>query len=211
MATAGLWRRRAPVLFLALSGVLALGLSQGLASRDYATLTGTYCVIVPVYAVGAWEKRPLVAAAAIATWQCATTVAALALHAQLSGIAGPLLASGAAWLAGRVIRAQRELAAELRDTSVRLAAEHQERARLAVLSERLRIARDVHALVARGVIMMVVQAEAGQSLLETDQPAATASMSAIEETGRQALSEMRRILGVLRYQREPSELQAVSA
>jgi signal transduction histidine kinase len=206
MALAGLWRRRVPLVFLFVTGMLAIALSQGLTSRDYATVTGTYSVLIPTYAVGAWEKRSR-AATGIATWACAATVAGVVQHAQLSGLAGPLLAAGAAWSAGRVIRAQRELAAKLRGTSARLAAEREDRARLAVASERARIARDLHALVARGVIAMVVQAEAAQNLLEADPSGANISMSAIEDTGRDALSEMRRMLGVLRNGEQSRELR----
>ncbi len=205
MALAGLWRRRAPLVFLFVTGMLAIALGQGLTSRGYATLTGTYGVLVPAYAVGAWEKRAR-AVAGIAAWMFVCAISGVVQHAQLSGLAGPVLAAGAAWSAGRVIRAQRELGTRLRDTSVRLSAEREDRARLAVVSERTRIARDLHALVARGVTVMVVQVEAAQSLLQADLPGALASMEAIEDAGRQALAEMRRMLGVLRSREVPREL-----
>jgi signal transduction histidine kinase len=198
MALAGLWRRRSPLVFLAVTGLLAISLSQGLTSRDYGTLVGVYSVLAPTYAVGAWERtRPAVAG--IMIWAAAAALAGgLIERASLGGLVGPLLAAGAAWSAGMAVRAQRELAARLRDTTTRLAAERGERARLAVADERARIARDLHMLVARSVAAMVVKAEVARELLDVRPADALAPMTAIEEAGREALAEMRRILGVLR-------------
>jgi signal transduction histidine kinase len=88
---------------------------------------------------------------------------------------------------------------ELEHTSARLAAEREDRARLAVAGERTRIARELHAMVAHSVAAMVVQSEAARSLLDHDPARADTVMGAIEGTGRQTLAEMRRILGVLRH------------
>ena len=110
LALAGLWRRRAPLFFLTVTALLSILLSHGLTSRDYATLVGIYGVLIPPYAVGAWAKRPR-AVAAIVVWSVAITIAGLAQHAALSGLAGPLLASGTAWAAGLAVQAQRQLAA----------------------------------------------------------------------------------------------------
>lgn len=197
MALAGLWRRRAPIAFLASTALLSIPLSSGLASRDYATLAGAYCVLVPPYAVGAWAKRPR-AVAAIAIWAVGATILGLVQHAPLGGLAGPLLAAGAAWSAGVAVQAQRELAARLRAAATSLAAEREERERQAAAEERTRIARDLHLLVARSVVAMLVQAEAARELLSTRPADALMAISAIEAAGREALAEMRRILGVLR-------------
>jgi signal transduction histidine kinase len=99
----------------------------------------------------------------------------------------------------RAIRARRVVTSELERTSAQLAAEREDRARLAVAGERTRIARELHAMVAHSVAAMVVQAEAARSLLGHDPARADAAMGAIEGTGRQTLAEMRRILGVLRH------------
>ena len=79
-------------------------------------------------------------------------------------------------------------------------------ARLAIAGERSRIARELHSLVARGVAAMVIQTEAAQSRLDLDLAQAEAAMDVIESTGRQALTEMRRILGVLRYSADTDQL-----
>ncbi|MEO9140351.1 MAG: histidine kinase [Jatrophihabitans sp.] len=198
MAIAGLWRRRAPLIFLIAVGALALALSSGLTSSHYATITGIYGVLIPTYALGAWGKRSH-SLAGIAVWALAATASGIAHHSQLSGIAGPLLAAGASFAVGRAIRAQRDLSAQLTATATQLAAEQEDRTQLAVVGERTRIARGLHTLVAQAVTHMVIQAEAAQNLLDNGySELALAAVSVIEDTGREALVELRDVLGVLR-------------
>jgi signal transduction histidine kinase len=108
------------------------------------------------------------------------------------------LALAGAWVLGDRARVQRALAAELQERAVRLERERAEEARRAVTSERTRIARELHDVVAHHVSMMVVQAEAGPVAVESDPARAAGVFEAIAATGRQALVEMRRLLGVLR-------------
>jgi signal transduction histidine kinase len=115
------------------------------------------------------------------------------------------------WTAGRVWRGQRALTAELTETTARLAAERDQRARLAVAIERTRIARELHGQVAHGVVTMVVQAEAARNLLTHEPGSAEAGIRAIEQTGRDALTQLRRILGVLRSTDGPPPRRAAPA
>lgn len=79
------------------------------------------------------------------------------------------------------------------------AAEVSERARLAVAEERARIARELHDILAHSVSVMVVQAEAAEEMLDRNLPErAREPLSKIQETGRGALADMRRMLGILR-------------
>ncbi|MGO9752660.1 MAG: sensor histidine kinase, partial [Solirubrobacteraceae bacterium] len=78
--------------------------------------------------------------------------------------------------------------------------------RLAVIDERSRIARELHAVVATAVSAMVVQTGAAQRLLAVDAARADEAMQSIEEAGRRTLTEMRRVLGVLREESETAEL-----
>jgi signal transduction histidine kinase len=102
------------------------------------------------------------------------------------------------FLAGRVIRSRGVLNRELAERARALEAEREERVRRAAAEERARIAGELHDVVAHGVSSMVVQAAAARRLAPRDPASAEQAIVLIEETGRDALLEMRRLLGVLR-------------
>src|SRR5439155_6463822 len=79
-------------------------------------------------------------------------------------------------------------------------------ARLAVAHERARIARELHDVIAHNVSVMVIQAGAAGRVLDGEQPLVRGALATIEETGRQAVDEMRDMLGVLRRQDEDEPL-----
>jgi signal transduction histidine kinase len=111
------------------------------------------------------------------------------------------------FLAGRAIRSRVALRRELREKAERIEADRQQAAQRAVEDERNRIAGELQAVVANGVSAMVVQAEAVPVLLAAEDPArARDAFEVIEETGRDALAEMRRLLGVLRREGEAPQL-----
>jgi signal transduction histidine kinase len=105
---------------------------------------------------------------------------------------------GGVWAAGRTVRSRRQLAVALADRNVLLEHEQEARAKQAVAEERTRIARELHDVVAHNVSVMVVQAGAERRSLGDDRPETREALEAIEQTGRQALTEMRRLLGMLR-------------
>ena len=76
--------------------------------------------------------------------------------------------------------------------------EREEQARLAVAEERARIARELHDVVGHSVSVMTVQASAVRRLLDPDQEKVLEALLVVEQTGRDALAEMRRMVGVLR-------------
>ena len=104
------------------------------------------------------------------------------------------------------------LGERLRETDVtrRLAdqaeLEREEQARLAVAEERARIARELHDVVGHSVSVMTVQAAAVRRLLEPDQDKEREALEVVEQTGREALAEMRRMVGVLRRPEEAPAL-----
>jgi signal transduction histidine kinase len=85
--------------------------------------------------------------------------------------------------------------------------EHELRAHAAVAEERARIARELHDLVAHNVSVMVVQAGAERHALGSDQASTREVLASIEQAGRQALVEARRLLGMLRRKDDASELE----
>ena len=94
--------------------------------------------------------------------------------------------------------ARTRLMQRLRERAAELEGERERRAREAVADERRRIAGELHDVVTHSVSVMVVQAAAARRLVPTDPDRAREAMEAIERTGREALNEMRRLLGVLR-------------
>jgi signal transduction histidine kinase len=165
-----------------------------------------YLFVIPAYTVAAHEAqtRALIglAVCVVATW----TIVAMSPHTSVGNYAFPTGISALSWAVGRALRARRLLDEELGRKAERIAAERESRELLAVADERSRIARELHAVVAGRVSAMVVQTEAAQQLLDEDLDRADAAMAAVENAGRETLSEMRRILGVLRRLDEAAEL-----
>jgi signal transduction histidine kinase len=104
----------------------------------------------------------------------------------------------APWLAGRAVGHRSALARELQEKATRAEHERERRAEEAVADERTRIARELHDVVAHSVSVMVVQAGGARRIVERDPERAREAAVLIEQAGREALMEMRRLLGVLR-------------
>ena len=103
-----------------------------------------------------------------------------------------------AWLLGDSVRWRRGYYAALEERARRLERERDAFAQVAAAAERARIAREMHDVVAHHVSVMVVQADGAAFALDASPDRARQAIGAISQTGRQALSEMRRLLGVLR-------------
>ena len=86
MALAAAWRRRYPLLFLAVVGGLAFALSDGLTSLDRSTITGLYSLAVPLFTVAVWEQRTQ-ATAGLALWAVGASSVAVVHHAAFGGLA----------------------------------------------------------------------------------------------------------------------------
>ena len=101
------------------------------------------------------------------------------------------------WTVGRIVRERgvRELAQ--RESAERLDVEREQRARLAALGERTRIARELHDVIAHSVSVMVIQAGGARTVMDSEPKRAETSLRSVERAGRDALAEMRRLLGVL--------------
>ena len=109
------------------------------------------------------------------------------------------------WLLGDAHRTRRRNEAELARRADELAAEREERARRAVLDERVRIARELHDVVAHHVSVMGVQAAGARRVLGSDPQRAADALSSVEESGRQAVSELQRLVGFLRQNDRPDD------
>jgi signal transduction histidine kinase len=123
----------------------------------------------------------------------ATGALAAALAIAGPGVMPVLLTTLAPWTAGRVVRSRRQLIAALAERNRQLEAEQNALAELAVRRERARIARELHDIVAHHVAVMVIQAGAGR----LGAPDGAARFAGIGDAGREALTELRRLVEVL--------------
>jgi signal transduction histidine kinase len=187
--------RRAPMTSLAI--VLSCLLIY--AAVGYVAYPGVNAfVLLFGIALHSERRRSLVAFAATAV------VLAIALLLQPAGVVVSStvietgLATVIAWLGGAYLRQRRARWAALRERNELLEREREERARQAVLAERLRIARELHDVVAHAMSVIAVQSGVGHLVARTQPAEAERALATIETINRSALVEMRRLLGVLR-------------
>jgi signal transduction histidine kinase len=112
--------------------------------------------------------------------------------------------TGAPWALGRIVRVLHVHNLQLIDDAARAEAESEERARLVLERERQRIARELHDIIAHGLSLMVLQAGAAEEVLRRSPERAAAPLRTIQETGRQSLADMKRLLEVLRSPDTPA-------
>ena len=211
-----LWRRRFPFgapAFL-FAGLALVSLVSPAAVYGGASFT-LFALMLAFWAVGAQrERQPAVAGAAIGM---AAVVVMLATggrggvvrtgDAELSLFVWSLIAVGLP-LGAFSLRARAQGAAELQERADQLEREREARTRAAVAAERARIARDLHDVIAHSVTVMTVQGGAARLLLDSDHARAREPLLVVEETGHQALADMRRLVGIV--QDEPERAPALT-
>ena len=191
-AGALLVRHRMPLVTLAVTLAVAIALNYG----PVVTLP----VLFAVFTVAEYTDRTTVLVAA------AVTAIVLNIAQPIHGdpllartIVSRIVAVGLAVAVGLYLRARADYVTGLRDRAERLEREQELQAQRSVAEERLRIARELHDVVAHNVSLMVVQAQALAATGGDDSDQQTA-LGRVADLGREALSEMHRMLGVLRVQ-----------
>ena len=196
------FRRRAPIAALAATtaGVALPELTVG--SQD--AVAPFAALLLEAFSLGAWARPAAgLATLAIAIVLLTTGDPANAVFAALV-IGGP-------YLAGRVTRREREHASRLERLSTQLAAEQERGASLAVELERQRVARELHDIIGHGLGVMVLQAGAVRRLLLPAQEEERAALESAELTGREALAELRRVIGGLRADESRAPMTGLAA
>ena len=155
-------------------------------------------VLLAGYAAGAYTKgRSAGAAPFVLVGGMLAVVSTFHQHQSLSDYVFPTGFVVVAWLAGRGLSTRARLTEELHEAAVRAQEAHEQEVARAAADERRRIAREMHDVVAHSVSVMVVQAGGARRILERDPRRAVEAAAHIEDVGRAALAEMRRLLGVL--------------
>ena len=164
-----------------------------------------YGVMVSLYSVAAHSSRSTSHRVGAAT-AAAILVVLLADwgSADVVDWTGAFVTSAAAWLLGENVRTQRAYAREMAARAEEAERRREDEARRAVTEERLRLARELHDVTAHHVSVMAVQAEAGQALLPADPERAAQTLARIGASAREALADLRRLLGVLRNEGDPA-------
>lgn len=195
------WRRRAP---LVPALVLAIGFAASMAaftvSDDWpgrpTSLSMLAVWVVTAYSVAAYGDLPIAVFGLVVAAGLSPVRAALDPGTEWEPVSSLFVLIP--WGAGLALRRHRRQAAELRDLARQLKRERDERARAAVVEERTRIARELHDVVAHSVSVIAVQADAAEAALARDPERSREPLAAIKRTAREALVEMRWLLGILR-------------
>jgi signal transduction histidine kinase len=193
-------RRRAAERMLLLTTVV--GLAQLV--LDVEPMAADFAMLVIVYTVAAngarWASR-----FALSLGLCAAAVGEIRWPEPHTSALGHVayvvfltVPFALAWVLGDSLRTRRAYFAQLEERAARLEKEREAQAKVAVAAERARIARELHDVVAHNVSVMVVQADGAAYVLDAAPDQAKNALETISSTGRQALAEMRRLLGVLR-------------
>ena len=195
-------RRRFPLAVLTTVGAASLVLELVIGNPknpDQFGLEVLVAWLIAAYSAGAYTKgRRHLAAVGIGLLIAVVWIAgSLALGASNENTVPAVLLCAVVWMVGRAVR-RRDVQVEVLDDRARqLEREREGKVRALVAEERTRIARELHDVVAHSVSVMVVQAQAGPRL-ENDPQRTAATFESIESSGREALVELRRLLGILR-------------
>ncbi len=216
------WRRRNPVG--SVIAVYAAGLLHILVGLP-TLMPADLAVLVALYSVTVhgprWAHWTAIGSAVVGSLVLATAMAVLGMAgygnpAEMAGTAMVFwvfcsACAVATWAFGLMRRSRRETIAALRDRAERLEVERDQQAQIATAAERTRIAREMHDIVAHSLSVVVAQADGGRYAAAADPDAAARALGTIAETGRAALADMRRLLGVLREPEAPTATGAVPA
>jgi signal transduction histidine kinase len=161
-------------------------------------------LLIAVYTVG--TRHGLRASAGVLAAVAGLLAIAFATDRQNPGLVDvvvTVVSLGGAWWVGASVRIRREQLQLLEERSTLLERARRDEANQAVTRERLRIARELHDVVAHSMSVVAVQSGMAEHVLASQPERAAAALSAISESSRAALVELRRLLGVLRADDEP--------
>jgi signal transduction histidine kinase len=196
MAIPLLWRRSQPLVVFLI--VAAIGVAQWFLDIPATASLG---VLLALYAVGAYQDRRWQIALSALITEVAVVVAAVATSDQGSWATALLLLTGtatAAWVIGVQVRTRRAYLASVIERAATAERERDQQAQIAVAQERDRISREMHDIVAHSLSVMVALSDGAAASVAASPAAAREAMGQASAQGRQALAEIRRLLGAVR-------------
>ena len=215
-----IFRRRRPVLVawvIAAGGVLQL-LTHGQAAEGHNLVArpADLALGIALYTLVAYVSRRVAAVYAlvlgvgtgvwalwrVVDWRDLSSADVIAVGGLTFGC---VLIFVLCWVLGEFVGARRAYDAEVRERLKLMETERDQHARIAVATERTRIARELHDVVAHAVSVIVVQADGAHYAIRGNPDLAESAVRTISDTGREALVELRRLLDVLRSDGEPGE------
>lgn len=204
-------RRRLPVVsVIAVYAVVLVHLLTGLSS-PFTPSPGDVLVLAALASVTLhgprWAYRTALGSAFLgfATLAAVLWLRGASVTQALSTAAGAGLLALTTFALALVRRSRREQLDALEERAGRLEAERDQQAVLATTAERARIAREMHDIVAHSLSVIIAQADGGRYAAQAEPEAPVRALGTISETGRAALADMRRLLGVLRAdERDPA-------
>jgi signal transduction histidine kinase len=159
--------------------------------------TGFAVLLLTFWVVGANNERAQAVALTAIGFAAIAVVERRDVRIDTDEAISAMVACGIVTLIAYVLERRGRRSAALEEQAARMARDREARARAAVADERARIARELHDVVAQGVATMTAQAHTARELLDVDPARAREPIAEIEETGCQALGELRRLLGIL--------------
>ncbi|GAA1615049.1 sensor histidine kinase [Actinoplanes couchii] len=190
-------RRRRPLpVFLTSAGLTLLG-----AGVPWLLKPAGFALLICTYTVATTSRR-------VIAWSCGVLAGAVAFVAAGdrtgSGAVAIFVWAGLAVVVGDLVRTRRAYRAEVVDRARRVERSREEETRRQVVEERLRIARELHDVVAHHIAMINVQAGVAAHLLRSSPDQAEQSLAHVRQAGRTVLDELSTVLGVLRDPDHPA-------
>ena len=197
------WRRRYPCGALVVTSFAIAAQALIVPGKPPSGFLYAGPILIGAYSVGAyaaWSWRTLAALGAVVIAFDGIYAPAQGVTGSFSAITGDLMwlvLPLAMWLVGRLMRNRRQTAADTAQAT-RLERDHELQRRVALEQERTRMARELHDILAHSVSLMGVQAGAAEEVLSHDPESTRPILSSIQQTSRESVEELRRLLGMLR-------------
>jgi signal transduction histidine kinase len=197
------WRRRAPIAAVVASGGILFAWVYGAYGVSHqAPLVTFLTALLMLFSLGLYSdarlwRRVVVVAVAFALVSGLPQLVFGGRH-QVGNVVPTWILFAFVFSVGLALHRRQQIAVLFEERAAQAVREREQAARAAVAEERGRIARELHDVIAHNVSVMVIQAGAAGLVLEDQRPDVRNALTTIEQTGRQTVDEMRRLLGVLR-------------